>query len=416
MKILVLNAGSSSQKSCLYDLPDREGHQACKSPNAPMWEAQIDWLSQGSAAKLKVETHLGEQYTETVDLPTRKETLSYLLDLLVEGPTQVITSLKEIDAVGHRVVHGGTYFSELVKITPAVKASIRQMSPLAPSHNPANLEGIELMESLLGNVPQMAAFDTAFHHHLPEVAYLYPGPYAWKVQGIRRYGFHGISCGYCTQRAAQILDKPVETLRLIIAHLGNGASLTAVKNGRSIDTTMGFTPLDGLMMGTRSGAVDPGILIYLMRQGYSADDLDVLLNQKSGLKGLSGISHDLRDIEAAIEQNNPRAELARDLYLHRLKACFGSMLMSLGGIDAIVFTGGIGEHAAGIRAAACQDMEFLGVKLDAEENEQAPVDCDVATANSAVRVLVIRTQEDWAIAKECWQYLKSSDTMPIIRP
>lgn len=410
MKILVLNAGSSSQKSCLYDVSERKSSQTHQLPNAPLWEAQIDWLSQGSAAKLKVETHLGKQHTEIVDLSTRKETLSYVLSLLVKGSTQVIASLKEIDAVGHRVVHGGTHFSDLVKITPAVKTSIRQMSSLAPSHNPANLEGLELMESLLGEVPQMAVFDTAFHHHLPECAYLYPGPYAWKEKGIRRYGFHGISCGYCTQRAAQILGKPAETLRLIIAHLGNGASLTAVKNGRSIDTTMGFTPLDGLMMGTRSGAVDPGILIYLMRQGYSADDLDELLNQASGLKGISGVSHDFREIEAAIEQNNPRAELARDLYLHRLKACFGSMLMSLGGVDAIVFTGGVGEHAVGIRAAACQSMEFLGIKLDVEKNAQSPVDCDVATDESAARVLVIHTQEDWAIAQDCWRYLRLSNT------
>ena len=403
MKILVLNAGSSSQKSCLYHI---EGELPAESLE-PLWEAQIDWMPHKQSAKLAVKTLFGQQHVETVQVLEREKTLSDLLSLLYRGSTQVISALSEIDVVGHRVVHGGRAYQESVLVTPEVKETIDRLSALAPSHNPANLEGMELMEKLLDDVPQVAVFDTAFHSTIPNVAAVYPGPYEWIEQNIRRYGFHGISHRYCAQRAAHMLNRPIDELRLIICHLGNGASLAAVKGGRSIDTTMGFTPLEGLMMGSRSGSVDPGILIHLMRQGHSADELDALLNKSSGLKGISGVSHDLREIGEAIAQGNERAKLAQDMYVHRLKACFGAMLMSLGGVDAIVFAAGVGEHAAGIRAAACEGMAFLGVELDVKENERAPVDRDIATAESAVRVLVIRTQEDWAIAQECWQLTKT---------
>lgn len=401
LKILVLNAGSSSQKSCLYNIP---GGLPAQAPE-PLWEAQIDWMPQEQAAQIEVNTQSGEKHVETVPSPSREKTLAYLLSLLHQGSTQVISSIKEIDVVGHRVVHGGQDYQESVVITPEVKATIARLRLLAPNHNPASLEGIELMEKLLGDVPQVAVFDTAFHSHMPDMAATYPGPYNWVSEGIRRYGFHGISHQYCTQRAAQILDRSVDELRLIVCHLGNGASLTAVKNGRSVDTTMGFTPLDGLMMGTRSGAVDPGILIYLMRQGMPVEEIDNLLNKASGLLGISGVSHDLREIEKAILKGNKRAKLAQDIYLHRLKACFGSMLMSLGGVDVIVFTGGVGEHADSLRAAACEGMEFLGVQLDIEENKKYPVDRDIATAESKVRVLVIHAEEDWVIAQNCWQHI-----------
>ncbi|MEO1396140.1 MAG: acetate kinase [Cyanobacteria bacterium J06634_5] len=416
MKILVLNAGSSSQKSCLYNIEDTLPCELlpdqCNLPELsdPLWEAQIDWLPQEQTAKLKIATSTGEKHLETVPSPTRKKTLSYLLTCLYQGSTKVLSTLDKIDVVGHRVVHGGQTYQTSVPITPDVKATIGRLSSLAPNHNPANLEGIELIEQLLGNaVPQVAVFDTAFHSQIPKAAAIYPGPYDWVSQGIRRYGFHGISHQYCTQRAAQILHRPVDQLRLIVCHLGNGASLSAVKNGKSIDTTMGFTPLDGLMMGTRSGSVDPGILIHLMRQGHSIDALDKLLNQSSGLQGISGVSHDLREIGVAIAQGNLQAQLAQDMYLHRFKSCFGAMLMSLGGVDAIVFTAGVGEHAAEIRAAACESMEFLGVKLDLAENERSPMDRDISTTESAVRVLVIHTQEDGAIAQACWRYLRSLD-------
>ncbi|MEL6128434.1 MAG: acetate kinase [Cyanobacteria bacterium J06636_28] len=397
MKILVLNAGSSSHKLCLYTL----GHTLPAAAPPPVWAAQIDWYP--DQAVMEVKTDSGKPLKQKIALTSRRDILSQVLSTLWQGTTQVLKSPHEIDAVGHRVVHGGQTYQASTVVTPEVKAEIDRLKQLAPNHNPANLEGIELMEELLGEVPQVAVFDTAFHAQMPDVAAIYPGPYDWVNQGIRRYGFHGISHQYCSQRAAQILGQ--DDLRLIICHLGNGGSLCAVHHGQSIDTTMGFTPLDGLMMGTRSGAVDPGILIYLMRQGYSADQLDQLLNKESGLKGISGISHDLRQIGQAMAKDQ-RAQLAQALYLHRLKSCIGSMLMGLGGVEAVVFTAGIGEHAASIRAAACEAMNFLGLTLDIKKNNNHPIDQDIATVDSAIRVLVIHTQEDWAIAQDCWQCLK----------
>lgn len=400
MKILVLNAGSSSHKCCLYVV---EGTLPGLPPE-PIWEAQLDWHDPNTAA-LTVKTMQGCKLEEELSSLSRSEALLRLLRTLWQGETQVIQKLEEIDVVGHRVVHGGKDYQASVVVTQEVKDAIASLIPLAPAHNPANLEGIELMEQLLEDIPQVAVFDTAFHSQMPDVASTYPGPYHWIEQGIRRYGFHGISHQYCARRAAQILRQNLTDLRLIICHLGNGASLAAVQNGHSIDTTMGFTPLDGLMMGNRSGAVDPGILLYLMRQGCSADQLDQVLNQDSGLKGFSGVSHDLREIEDAIAQGNPKAKLARDLYLHRLKSCLGSMLMSLGGVDAIVFTAGIGEHSAGIRVETCRALSFLGVEIDAATNDSSPVDQEISTPESTVRVLVIHTQEDWAIAQDCWRCL-----------
>ncbi len=405
MKILILNAGSSSHKCGLYTLePPLPDH-----PPTPDWEAQIDWPAQNRDGQWRVKTAPGDRLQETFAATPRREVLAQLLRTLHHGPNQVIPSLDAIDGVGHRVVHGGQQYQSSVLVTPAVKTAIAQLSPLAPAHNPANLEGIELMEDLLGNVPQVAVFDTAFHSQLPDAAAIYPGSYDWLAQGIRRYGFHGISHQYCAQRAAQILGKSLADLRLIICHLGNGASLTAVSQGRSIDTTMGFTPLDGLMMGTRSGAVDPGILIYLMRQGATADQLDHLLNREAGLKGISGVSQDLRDIDQAIAQGNARAQLAKEIYLHRLKSCLGSMLLSLGGLDALVFTAGVGEHAAAVRATTCDALAFLGLKLDVDQNAANPVDQDIAAPDSRVHVLVIHTQEDWAIAQDCWHCISPGE-------
>lgn len=401
MKILVLNAGSSSHKLCLYTWGDALPEQA----PAPTWQAQIDWYP--DRAVIECERPPGPAVKENKDFTSRRKILSEVLSTLWQGTDPVLHSPGEIDAVGHRVVHGGQRYQESTLVTPEVKAEISRLRQLAPNHNPANLEGIELMAELLGDIPQIAVFDTAFHRQMPDVAAIYPGPYDWVDQGIRRYGFHGISHQYCSQRAAQLLNR--DDLRLIICHLGNGSSLTAVHHGQSIDTTMGFTPLDGLMMGTRSGAVDPGILIYLMRQGYSADQLDQMLNKESGLKGISGISHDLRHLREAITAGDLRAQLALDIYLHRLKACIGAMLMSLGGLDAIVFTAGIGEHAASIRTGTCKALGFLGLRLDAIKNEQNPVDQDIATVDSTVRALVIHTQEDWAIAQDCWGCIQQMD-------
>lgn len=400
MKILVLNAGSSSQKSCLYDitgkLPD--------IPPEPLWEAAVDWAHHQDIAAIKVRTANAE-LQEELPVSSRLSVLTHLLETLWQGRTAVLAHPAEIDAVGHRVVHGGQEYSETVRVTAAVKATIDRLAVLAPAHNPANLEGIEAIEQVLGTqVPQFAVFDTAFHSHLPPAAAIYPGPYAWVERGIRRYGFHGISHQYCAQRAAQLLNRNLQDLRLIICHLGNGCSLSAVRNGRCIDTTMGFTPLDGLMMGSRSGAVDPGILIHLMRQeGYTADRLDHELNRESGLKGISGVSADLRQVMTAVAADNPQAKLALNIYIHRLRSCIGSMLASLEGLDALVFTAGVGENSSIVRAQACQAFEFLGLKLDASQNESRPLDQNIAAADSAVQVLVIHTQEDWAIAKECYQ-------------
>jgi acetate kinase len=330
-----------------------------------------------------------------------------LLNTLTQGSTKVINDFSEIDVVGHRIVHGGRDYRQSVIITEEVKQAISQLSSLAPAHNPANLEGIEAIEQVLGSVKQVAVFDTAFHSQIPDAAAIYPGSYDWVEQGIRRYGFHGISHQYCAQRAASILGKDLNEVRLITCHLGNGCSLAAIQNGHSIDTTMGFTPLDGLMMGSRSGAVDPGILIHLLRQpGYTVEKLDNLLNKESGLLGISGESGDVRGIMQAISQGKERAQLAWDIYVHRLRSYIGAMLASLGGLDALVFTAGVGENSAEIRQAACESFAFLGLKLDLEKNIRKPVDMDIATPDSKVRVLVIHTQEDWAISCECWRLLQ----------
>lgn len=407
MKILVLNAGSSTQKSCLYEIND---DRLPAAPPEPLWEAAVDWTHHQGLAEIKVKTFTGEGLKEEIPTQDRSRVIAHLLETLWQGKTAVIKHPGEINAVGHRVVHGGRDYRETVRVTNEVKAAIARLSALAPIHNPANLEGIEAVESILGTeVLQFAVFDTAFHSHLPDAAAIYPGPYRWVERGIRRYGFHGISHQYCAQRAAQLLNRNLLDLRLIICHLGNGCSLSAVRNGYSIDTTMGFTPLDGLMMGSRSGSVDPGILIHLLRQeGYTAEQLDQELNKESGLQGISGVSADLRQVMEAIDANNPQAKLALEIYIHRLCSCIGSMLASLGGLDALVFTAGVGENAALIRDRACQAFEFLGLKLDQQQNQSRPVDKNIATADSRVQVLVIHTQEDWAIAQDCFRCMSTS--------
>jgi acetate kinase len=402
MKILVLNAGSSSQKSSLFEVKDGS---LPSNPPKPLWEALVDWTHHQGFAEVKVKTAGGAMLEEEIQTQHRPQVITHTLETLWQGKTKVLADPSEIAVVGHRVVHGGEKYHASVRITDEVKATIADLSTLAPVHNPANLEGIDAITQALGDeVPQFAVFDTAFHTQMPDAAAVYPVPYNWVKQGIRRYGFHGISHQYCSQRAAQLLNQDLDDLRLIICHLGNGCSLSAVQNGHSIDTTMGFTPLDGLMMGTRSGSVDPGILIYLMRQkGYTADQLDQALNKESGLKGVSGVSADLRRVVAEIEAGNAQAKLALDIYVHRLRSCIGSMLASLGGVDALVFTAGVGENSAIVRSRACDAFQFLGLKLDSQQNDSHPEDKDIATPDSTVRVLVIHTQEDWAIAQDCYR-------------
>ena len=409
MKILVLNAGSSSQKSCLYEFKGG----AIPSPSAPLWEAEIEWTHRQVSAKLRVTTAQGALLEEKLKAESPAEATGHLLRTLWSGPTKVIEESSAIDIVGHRVVHGGLEYEQSTFVTPRVKEAIARLSELAPAHNPASLEGIEAVEQILGAVPQVAVFDTAFHAQMPEMAAVYPGPYEWLQQGMRRYGFHGISHQYCSARAAEILDRNLKDLRLVTCHLGNGCSLAAIRGGRSVNTTMGFTPLDGLMMGSRSGSIDPGLLLHLLRQpDYSVDRLDRILNQESGLLGISGISTDLREILAARDQGNARAHLAFDAYVHSLRCHIGAMLASLSGLDALVFAAGIGEHAAPVRAAACEAFSFLGLKLDPERNAQSRSDWDIAAPDSAVRVLVIHTQEDWEIARECW---KLTHSVPAVR-
>lgn len=402
MKILVLNAGSSSQKSCLYQL----SNSLSRLPIKPLWEAKIDWSRHQGVAEIKVKGK-GTILEEELRTDSRSNVISHMLNTLIEGETQVIEELDEIEVVGHRVVHGGQEYREATIVTPQVKKVIARLSTFAPVHNPVNLEGITAIEQLLPNVPQVAVFDTAFHSQLPLSAAVYPIPYEYYEQGIRRYGFHGINHQYCAARTAQLLQQDLKSLRLITCHLGNGCSLAAIREGTSIDTTMGFTPLEGLMMGSRSGSVDPGIIVHLLRQGMEVGQLDEMLNRASGLKGVSGVSGDMRQIMSEIAQGNSRAQLAFDIYIHRLRSHIGSMLATLGGLDALVFTGGVGENQPPVRAAACARFEFIGLKLDSDKNSQPLFEQDISAADSTARVLVIQAQEDWAIATECWKLINA---------
>jgi acetate kinase len=403
MKILVLNSGSSSQKSSLFEIDENLPDQ----PPAPLWEGKIEWKD--DVADVEVKDSRGTARKDKVRVSSRSEAVQHLLSTLWDGKIQAVASPSDIDVVGHRVVHGGPKFKQPTRLTSAVKSGIAEASAFAPLHNRAELEGVEIIEKLLGPVPQVAVFDTGFHRTIPPAAAIYPGPYQWFESGIHRYGFHGINHQYCAGRAAQLLRRELNSLKLVTCHLGNGCSLAAIRAGESVDTTMGFTPLEGLMMGTRSGSIDAGILTYLLRQGQiKPEEIDDLLNKKSGLLGISGISEDMREILAAAQKGNDRAKLAFDIYVHRLQAGIGAMVAPLGGIDALVFTAGVGENSAEVRAAACGQLGFLGLKLDAAANARSPRDTDIAASDSAVRVLIIRAQEDWAIAQDCWQLMRGS--------
>src|SRR6266699_1061311 len=410
MKILVLNSGSSSQKSSLYEidetLPD--------DPPTPLWEGKVEW--HGEDAEAEVKGGRGVVQKDEVKVSSRAEAVEHLLGTLWQGKTRAVTSRAEIDVVGHRVVHGGPKYEEPALLTSEVKSGIAKVSAFAPLHNRAELEGIEVIEKMLGPIPQVAVFDTGFHRRMPQAAVVYPGPYQWFESGIHRYGFHGINHQYCAARAAQVLRRDLSSLKLVTCHLGNGCSLAAIQEGHSIDTTMGFTPLEGLMMGTRSGSVDPGILTYLMRRGQiNGQEIDNLLNEKSGLLGISGLSGDMRQILAAVKQGNPRAKLAFDIYVHRLQAGIGAMIAVLGGIDALVFTAGVGENSPEVRWSACSKLGFIGLKLNEKRNARPSPDEDIAASDSPVRVLVIRAQEDWAIARECWKLTSTGKASQLTR-
>lgn len=402
MKVLVLNSGSSSQKSCLYEI----GDALPKEPPACLWQAKVEW--QGELADAEV-SGKGFATKERIKVSSRSQAIEHLLKTLWNGETKVLASPAEIDVVGHRVVHGGPNFEDPVTVNSEVKSAIAAVSAFAPLHNRAELEGMEIIEKMLPEVKQVAVFDTGFHKKMPLSAAVYPGPYEWFSGGIRRYGFHGINHKYCARRAAQLLRRDPKSLKLVSCHLGNGCSLAAIQNGRSVDTTMGFTPLEGLMMGTRSGSVDPGILTYLMRQNnLTGEQLDDLLNQHSGLLGISGISGDMREILAAIKAGHERAKLAFDIYVHRLRSGIGAMIAVLGGIDALIFTAGVGENSPDVRAATCANLAYAGIKLDSSRNAQSPADEHISASDASVRVLIIRAQEDWEIALDCWNLKRTN--------
>lgn len=381
------------------------------APPAPLWEGKLEW--QGEHANLEIKNSAGIIQKEEMTVTVREKATAHLVDALTSGKASVLSNKSEIAVVGHRIVNGGSDYTQPVMITSAVKAAIQRMAVFAPLHNRVELEGIRLIGEKFGSIPQVAVFDTAFHSTLPDAAFVYPGPYEWLAQGIRRFGFHGINHQYCAQRAAQLLGKDLSSLRLVTCHLGNGCSLAAIRHGKTIDTTMGFTPLDGLMMGTRSGSVDPGILTYLMRaQTLTGETLDDLLNKKSGLLGISGISSDMRQIVSAMSKGNHRAKLAFDIFVHRLQAGIGSMVAVLGGLNALVFTAGIGENSAEVRQAACANLSFLGVQLDPAKNICSHLDRDISTLSSSVQVLIVQAQEDWAIACECWKLARSQKLTP----
>ena len=403
MKILVLNAGSSSQKIRLYELAGDEARRV--APPVPPWAADVDWSQQ--AGRVTIAISAGAERS-TLELPagSRQDILGQVLQRLWQGKLAVLQGPTDIAVVGHRVVHGGAKYQQSVLMTPEVQHELVRLIPFAPLHEPLNLEGMAVVERLCSVLPQIAVFDTAFHRQMPRVAQTYPGPYAWVDQGIRRYGFHGISHQYCARRSAELVGRDLAELRLVNCHLGNGCSLAAIRGEVSIDTTMGFTPLEGLMMGTRSGSLDPAILLYLQReQGLTVEQSIELLNRESGLKGISGLSGDMRTLLDVARQGHQRAKLALDLYLYRLRALLGSMIAALEGIDVLTFTGGIGEHVPLIRSHLCQRFGFLGMALDEQANTSLHGDQDIAAADSMVRVLVVHTEEEWEIARSCWQVM-----------
>ena len=407
MKILVLNSGSSSQKSALFEFE----HNMAADPVPPLWEGKLQW--DGDREELHIRNHSNQEIRRQGEAGVRRASLQAMLENLWAGPTAVLSSGAEIGHVGHRIVHGGSKLSEPARITPEVKQAIADVSAIAPLHNQAGLQGIELIEKMLSNIPQTAVFDTGFHRTLPPKTFIYPVPYDWYERiGIRRFGFHGINHEYCAHRVSQYLKRDISTLKIVSCHLGNGCSLCAIDGGRSIDTTMGFTPLEGLMMGTRSGSIDPGIVIQILRGDLwdprrnprdmaRVEHIDDALNYESGLLGISGLSADMRDVVKAIGDGNERATLAFDMFVHRLQAGIGAMAASLGGLDVLIFTAGIGENSAEVRRATCEKLSFIGVQLDDTRNSAAKPDLEISCPGSQVRVLVIRAQEDWAIAREC---------------
>ncbi len=391
MKVLVINCGSSSLK---YQLIDMQNEELLAIGLAERIGIADSFLTHETIGK--------EEVVIREDLKDHKITLEFVMNALTNPEYGVIKSMDEIAATGHRVVHGGEEFTSSVLITDKVISEVERCSNLAPLHNPPNLMGIYACKELLPDVPMVAVFDTAFHQSMPPEAYIYALPYEWyEKHGVRRYGFHGTSHMYVAYRAAEILEKPIEDLKIITCHIGNGASITAVDGGKSVDTSMGLTPLEGLMMGTRCGDIDPAIVPFIgQKEDLSHQELDNLMNKKSGLLGVSGLSNDLRDIIKAAEEGNYRAKLALDIYNRRVKRYIAVYAAMMGGLDAIVFTAGVGENAIDVRKESCSGLEFLGIKIDDEKNKIRGKEAIISSDDSKVKVMVVPTNEELAIARD----------------
>ncbi len=400
MKILVLNSGSSSLK---YQLIESDSEEVLSKGLAE----RIGVV--GGGGKITHESFCGEREVD-IEMADHAEAMEHVFELLTDKTCGAVGSISEISAVGHRVVHGGEKFVQPTLVDEAVAAEIEKLTQLAPLHNPANLKGIRACMTMMPGVPQVAVFDTAFHATIPDYAYMYALPYKYYTEyGVRRYGFHGTSHKYVSGQAQKILKKaglePDKT-RIISCHLGNGSSLTAVVGGKSVDTSMGMTPAEGLVMGTRAGDLDPAILVFLAKELHAIpNEIDDIINKKSGLLGVSGVSSDMRDVEKAASEGNYRANLALELFCYRIKKYIGAYTTAMGGLDAVVFTGGIGENSADVRKRVCEGLGFIGLSLDEEKNNTLRGPADLSADSSAVKVLVIPTNEERMIARETAEVL-----------
>ena len=396
MKILVINCGSSSLKYQVID-PSTE-----------------EVLAKGLCERIGIDGRLvyqpagGEKEITNPALPTHTEAVQAVLDALCNDKTGILKSLSEIDAVGHRMVHGGEKFAGSALITEEMLKVVEECNDLAPLHNPANLIGVRACQKLMPNIPMVGVFDTAFHQTMPEVAYMYGTPYEYyEKYKVRKYGFHGTSHSFVSQRVAAIEGKPYDSLKTIVCHLGNGASICAVKNGKSVDTTMGLSPLEGLLMGTRSGDIDPSAIEYFAKkEGMSFSEAMNVLNKKSGVLGVSGVSSDFRDIEAAANEGNKRAQLALDMFVYRVAKYVGAYAAAMNGVDCIAFTAGLGENDATTRKKVCSYLEFLGITVDEEANKERGKEICISTPDSKVHVYAIPTNEELAIARETAALIK----------
>ncbi len=397
MKILVLNCGSSSIKYALYNMDDQSVMTSGGAERVGM-----------DGAFVKVKLANGEKKQIMHDIPEHTEGVKFIFSLLTDPEIGVIKSLDEIDAVGHRMVHGGEKFNKSVVLNDEVLKAFEAVSDLAPLHNPANLKGVRAVSELMPGLPQVGVFDTAFHQTMPKKAFMYAIPYElYKEYGVRRYGFHGTSHRYVSQRVCDFLGVSPIGKRIITCHIGNGGSISAVVDGKCVDTTMGLTPLEGVMMGTRSGDIDGGAITFLEKKlNLDADGMSNLLNKKSGVLGITGKSSDMRDVENAANAGDERAQLALDMYFYRIKKYIGAYAAAMGGVDIIVFTAGVGENQIGMREAVCNGLEFLGVKFDAKKNNVRGEEAIISADDSKVIVTVIPTDEELMIATDTMNLLK----------